>query len=50
MFETAFEVFNMHLEAVDTVIKDPVLMTMFNIPDNLWPAIETSWAEKQPDF
>lgn len=40
----------MHLEAVDVVIKDPILMNMFNIPDNLWPAIQTSWAEKQPDF
>jgi glutathionylspermidine synthase len=50
IFETAFEVYNMHLEAVDKVINDPLLLTAFNIPSTLWPAIKTSWSEKQPDM
>ena len=43
IFENGFEVFNMHLEAVDKVINDPILMQTFNIPEGLWPAINASW-------
>jgi len=41
---------NMGLEAVDLVVNDPVLLTMFNINKNLWPAIKYSWANKKIDF
>ena len=29
--QASFELHNMHLEAVDLVVNDPVLMEMFNI-------------------
>jgi glutathionylspermidine synthase len=50
LYERAFEVFNMHLEGVDKVINDDLLMYEFGIPEPLWPAIKKSWAEKQMDF
>lgn len=33
----------MFLEAADIVIKDPVLLRLFRIPSDLWPAIRKSW-------
>lgn len=40
----------MALEMVDKVVKDPVLMYMFNIHDKLVLPIKQSWEEKQPDL
>lgn len=36
----------MGLEAVDKVIKDPVLLRLFRIPSDLWPALRKSWGLK----
>jgi glutathionylspermidine synthase len=33
----------MCLEAVDKVVKDPVLLRLFRIPSDLWPAVRVSW-------
>jgi len=46
VLETAFEVYNMHLEAVDVAINDPILLKLFNVPDDLIPAVQTSWQQK----
>ena len=40
----------MALEAVDIVVKDDNLLTLFGINQNLWPAVRYSWQEKQIDF
>jgi glutathionylspermidine synthase len=36
----------MVLEAVDRVVKDDTLLTMFNINEDLWPIIKRSWQNK----
>ena len=36
----------MCLEAVDKVLKDPVLLRLFRIPSDLWPAMRFSWGLK----
>lgn len=46
MMEATFELHNMALEAVDEVVKDDKLMTLFNINENLWEAIRFSWKNK----
>ena len=43
ILEATFQMHNMALEAVDLVVNDPVLLTMFNINKNLWPAIKYTW-------
>jgi glutathionylspermidine synthase len=40
----------MCLELVDRVVADDVLLTMFEIPNELWPAVRKSWREKKPDL
>ena len=40
----------MSLELVDKVVNDDVLLTLFEIPEVLWPAIKKSWAEKKLDL
>lgn len=40
----------MCLEVVDRVVADDVLLTMFEIPESLWPAIRKSWKEKKTDL
>ena len=40
----------MALEAVDRVVNDDTLLTMFNINENLWPIIKKSWKNGQSDF
>ena len=37
------EMHYMSLEAVDKVLKDPVLLRLFRIPSDLWPAMRKSW-------
>lgn len=40
----------MSLAAVDKVLKDPILLRLFRIPSDLWPAMRVSWglsAEKR---
>ena len=43
ILETTFKMHNMMLEAVDKVLKDDVLLTLFNVNKNLWPAMKYSW-------
>ena len=50
MIEATFQLHNMALEAVDTVVNDEKLLTLFNINENLWEAVRFSWASKQTDF
>ena len=40
----------MCLEVVDRVVKDDVLLTLFEIPHVLWPSVKKSWDEKKTDF
>ena len=48
--EATFQIHNMSLELVDKVVNDDVLLTLFEIPEVLWPAIKKSWAEKKIDL
>ena len=41
----AFEVHNMALEAVDKVVADPSLLSLFGIHENLWKGVQRSWNE-----
>lgn len=50
VMEATFKLHNMCLEVVDRVVKDDVLLTLFEIPQSLWPAVKKSWAEKKTDF
>ena len=40
----------MCLEVVERVVNDDVLLTLFEIPRELWPAIRKSWRTKQTDM
>ena len=40
----------MCLEVVERVVKDDVLLTLFEIPEHLWPAMRQSWEKKKPDL
>lgn len=48
--QTAFELHNIGLEAVDKVVSDPVLLSMFNIHDILQKPVIKSWQENQADL
>jgi|LauGreDrversion4_2_1035121.scaffolds.fasta_scaffold176705_2 glutathionylspermidine synthase len=48
--EATFQLHNMCLEVVERVVNDDVLLTLFDIPEALWPAIKKSWREKRTDF
>lgn len=48
--EATFELHNMALEAVDTIVKDDVLLSLFYINRDLWPAIRESWDKGKVDF
>jgi glutathionylspermidine synthase len=48
--EATFQLHNMCLEVVERVANDDVLLTLFEIPEALWPAIKKSWKEKKTDF
>ena len=50
VMEATFKLHNMCLEVVDRVVNDDVLLTLFEIPQSLWPAVKKSWAEKKTDF
>jgi len=43
MMEATFLIHNMALEAVETVVNDDKLLTLFNINENLWEAVRYSW-------
>ena len=48
--EATYQLHNMILMAVDKVVKDEKLLTLFHINKRLWPAIIYSWEQKQTDF
>jgi len=48
--EASFELHNMALEAIDKIVKDDTLMTLFYINKDLWPAIKESWKVGRLDF
>jgi len=48
--ETTYQLHSMALEAVDRVVNDDTLLTLFNINENLWPIIKQSWKNGQSDF
>lgn len=50
MLEASYQLHNMALEAVDKVVNDDKLLTLFNINRNLWPAVRHSWAQKHTDM
>lgn len=50
ILEASFQLHNMALTAVDTVVNDDKLLTLFGINKKLWPAVRYSWAQNQVDF
>lgn len=40
VMEATFNLHNMCLEVVDRVVNDDVLLTLFEIPESLWPAVK----------
>ena len=38
--EATYQLHSMALEAVDRVVKNDILLQMFNINDDLWPIIK----------
>lgn len=50
LLEATYELHNMTLEAVDRVVKDDVMMELFEIPRDMWPAVRKSWEMKQSDM
>jgi len=48
--EASFELHNMALEAIDKIVNDDTLMTLFYINKDLWPAIKESWKVGRLDF
>lgn len=48
--EATFEVHNMALEAVDKVVNDDALLSLFFINKDLWPAVKHSWKTGRKDF
>lgn len=50
ILEATFQLHNMALTAVDTVVNDDKLMTLFGINKKLWPAVRYSWSQNQVDM
>lgn len=50
LMEATYQVHNMALEAVDRIVKDDALLSMFYINKDLWPAIRQSWEKGRADF
>ena len=50
LMTATFKMHNMILTAVDKVVKNDKLLTLFNINKQLWPAIRYSWQNKQNDM
>ncbi|MBD8514591.1 glutathionylspermidine synthase family protein [Photobacterium sp. WH77] len=44
------ELHQMSLEAVDKVIRDEALLKKFQIPENMWDLIASSWKQKAPSL
>jgi glutathionylspermidine synthase len=50
LIEATYVLHSMCLELVERVVNDDVLLTLFEIPRVLWPAIKKSWGLKKPDL
>ena len=50
LMQTAFELHNIGLEAVDKVVSDPVLLRLFNIHDIMQKPVIKSWQANQADL
>ena len=50
LLEATFELHNLALEAVDRVVRDDVMLHLFEIPPELWPAVRKSWENKKTDM
>lgn len=50
LMEATFEIHSMVLEAVDTIVHDDNLLSLFYINRDLWPAIRHSWYSGKTDF
>lgn len=46
LLEATFQLHSMSLEAVDKVVNDDVLLKLFYVNEELWPAIRQSWKDK----
>jgi len=40
----------MSMEAVEKVVNDDILLKLFHIHENLWPAIRKGWQRKKGDL
>lgn len=50
LLEASYELYNLCLEAVDQIVKDDALLTLFTINEALWPAVRESWDKSNTDF
>jgi len=50
MMSATWELHNMAMEAVDLVVDDPILLKLFHINENLWPAMKKGWDRNKPDL
>lgn len=50
LMEASFTVHNMALEAVDKIVSDDVLLSLFYVSPDLWPAVRESWNKGKTDF
>lgn len=50
LMEASFELHNMGLEAIDKIVNDDTLLTLFYVNRDLWPAIRESWKKRKNDF
>lgn len=50
IMEASFELHNMALEAIDKIVDDDTLLTLFYVNSDYWPAIRKSWKEGKKDF
>ena len=48
--EASYELHSMALEAVEIVVNDDNLLDLFYINKDLWPAIKTSWNNRDTDL
>ena len=48
--EAAYKMHDMSLNVIDKIIDDDVMMQLFFVNRDLWPAVRKSWKENKPDF
>lgn len=50
LMEAAYKMHDMSLNVIDKIIDDDVMMQLFFVNRDLWPAVRKSWKENKPDF